>query len=63
MSLTQRGHAAARYLEHFQEDRVRQALELLPRRQQQRLVRAMGVILEVFGRDELANVLECIREA
>ena len=54
--------AAARYLEQFHEERVREALERMPRRQQERLVDAMRVILDVFGRDELANLLDCIRE-
>lgn len=62
-TLTDRGRAATRYLEQFHEERAQHILEGLPVRQQERLVRAMAVIVEVLTRDELANVLECIREA
>ena len=41
---------------------MREMLERLPRRQQKRLVRAMNAIVEIAGRDELANWLECLRE-
>lgn len=58
VSLTDWGRKAARSLEQFREDRVRRTLEELPRRQQERLVRAMGVITEIFGRDALTNLLE-----
>jgi DNA-binding MarR family transcriptional regulator len=63
VSLTDRGEATARDLEQFDQARVRSSLESLPRRQQERLVRAMGVIVQVFGRDELTNLLECLDEA
>jgi hypothetical protein len=38
--------------------RVRLTLEELPQRQAARLVRAMGVIIEIFARDALTNLLE-----
>lgn len=63
VSLTDWGLAAARNLEWFEEERAREFLAQLPVRQQERLVDAMGTILEIFERDEIANLIECAREA
>lgn len=63
MSLTDWGLAAARNLEWFEEERAREFLAQLPVRQQERLVDAMGTILEIFERDEITNLVERAREA
>ncbi len=62
IALTHWGRRVVHDLEEDQEQRTRAALELLPQRQQKRLVRAMATITEVFERDGLANFLECARE-
>lgn len=62
VELTDWGRDAARYLETFERDRVRSTLEPLPRRQQDRLVRAMQVIMEISERDDGANFVDCLRE-
>lgn len=63
VSLTDWGLAAARNLEWFEEERAREFLAQLPVRQQERLVDAMGTILEIFERDEITNLVERAREA
>ena len=60
--LTTRGRTVAQDLQQFQEDVVRKTLEELPTRQQRRLVRAMGTIIEIFERDELTNFWERFEE-
>lgn len=60
--LTAWGQAAGRDVARCQEERARQALQELPLRQQERLVRAMATIREIFSRDELANLREQLRE-
>jgi DNA-binding MarR family transcriptional regulator len=62
IELTRWGARVARGLEEFRAERIRQTLEELPRKQQQRLVNAMRVILEIFERDALTNLLDRARE-
>ena len=62
IQLTDWGRRVLRELDGIQEQRTRETLEILPQRQQKRLVRAMATITEVFERDERANFLECFRE-
>jgi DNA-binding MarR family transcriptional regulator len=61
-TLTRTGKRSADRLERDLEERARDALERLPRRQQKRLVRAMAAIVEIFERDVLANLVEAARE-
>src|SRR5690242_5342053 len=58
IELSDGGRKVAEGLARAQEDRVRRILEELPRRQQQRLADAMAIIVEIFERDPIANLLE-----
>jgi len=60
--LSDLGRWIARNLEQCDEERVRRALEVLPQRQQKRLIRAMTAIQEIFQRDPVTNLLECFEE-
>ena len=62
IQLTDWGRRVAQDLEELQEKRTREMLEILPQRQQKRLVRAMATVTEVFERDAAATFLECFRE-
>jgi len=62
VTLTRAGERSARILERDLAQRAREALERLPRRQQRRLVRAMAVVVEIFERDALTNLVEAARE-
>jgi len=62
VALTDLGRRIARNLEQCDEDRVRRALEVLPQRQQKRLIRAMLTIQEICQRHVLTNLLECLEE-
>ena len=62
VDLTDSGLELARRLACADRDRVRNTLEPLPRRQKDRVVRAMQAIREIEGRHELANLLDRLRE-
>jgi DNA-binding MarR family transcriptional regulator len=61
-ALTVYGIRAARELQQFHEDRVRELLEGLPRRQRWRLVAAMRAIVEIHERDPVKNIVDRMME-
>ena len=62
IELSDGGLKVAEGLARAEHDRIRRILEDLPRRQQQRMVDAMSVIVEVLERDPIANLVEIHNE-